>query len=341
MKIKYHFFIAHSSADNLIAKKIYSLFHPHFNVFLDIESLKAGDVWDEKIAEAQFDSLITIMLISSNTDKSFYQKEEILNAIELYRENPKCHRIIPIYIDDNLTNLNIPYGLRRIQGISIKTKSLNEIANEIYRTLFSMDYEEIGEFEYLKSMNSAEEKRIDILKKSKKDYTGFKKDIQNIIKRHYSLKSPTYIIYMDIDNFNAINRVHGNIIGNKILEVINTIIKEKANNFYWKNINSDEFVICPRLLDKFKTIDLIEEIRLSLINFDWTFLNNALYVSASFGYAKLEMDSDKTLNTLMNEWIVRAIHGCFKAKKKGGNSHAEGPWVLSKTVVKEFERYGS
>lgn len=82
-KDDWDFFIAHASADEEIVEKIYDRLIPNSRVFVDTRCLQLGDDWDTKLREAQKASLITLVLISTNTDKAYYQREEIAAAIAL------------------------------------------------------------------------------------------------------------------------------------------------------------------------------------------------------------------------------------------------------------------
>jgi len=112
------FFIAYSTADKPIAEELYFLLAPHAKTFLDTQCLLLGDDWDTELATAQRQSIVTIVLISSNTAKAYYQREEIAAAIALARENSHHHRVVPIYLDETGTkNSTIPYGLRLKEGL--------------------------------------------------------------------------------------------------------------------------------------------------------------------------------------------------------------------------------
>jgi hypothetical protein len=114
--VKWDFFIAHSSADARSARKLYDLLTPHARVFLDSECIRYGEYWDEALVQAQEDSAVTLILISSATEKAFYQREEVATAIELARSRE--HVVVPIYLDINSTE-RAPYGLRRVQSAKL------------------------------------------------------------------------------------------------------------------------------------------------------------------------------------------------------------------------------
>jgi hypothetical protein len=69
---------------------------------------------------AQQTSRITLVLVSANTNASYYLREEIATALAMARDDEKRHRIVPIYLNAACeTNRDVPYGLRARQGLTI------------------------------------------------------------------------------------------------------------------------------------------------------------------------------------------------------------------------------
>jgi len=123
----YDFFIAHASKDTTEAEALFDLMAPHARVFIDSKNLLLGDDWDIELPKAQRASLITVVLISSFTEKAFYQREEIHAAINYARNNPETHRVIPVYID-RIDSDAVPYGLRLKHSVYLKDDVTLEIA---------------------------------------------------------------------------------------------------------------------------------------------------------------------------------------------------------------------
>ncbi|HJZ82724.1 MAG TPA: toll/interleukin-1 receptor domain-containing protein, partial [Pyrinomonadaceae bacterium] len=115
----WHYFIAHAEHDRAAAEELFDLLSPGAKVFLDSKRLLLGDNWDQKIARAQRESLISVVLVSNCTDSAYYEREEIAAAIELARQNEQRHRVVPLFLD---APSEIPYGLRLKQGIHVCTK---------------------------------------------------------------------------------------------------------------------------------------------------------------------------------------------------------------------------
>src|SRR6266536_146738 len=111
MRRKWDFFIAHAGGDKEVAESLYDLLFNHSRVFLDSKSLTLGDNWDQALPNAQKQSLITVVIISSKTDNAYYAKEEIAAAIQMARNNELQHRVIPLFFSDYKED-EVPYGLR-------------------------------------------------------------------------------------------------------------------------------------------------------------------------------------------------------------------------------------
>lgn len=78
--LKWDFFIAYAGPDEHTAEVLYDALQPHSRPFLASRNLLLGDDWDAKSAEAQRESLVTVVLVSDNSDnsdKAYYQREEI------------------------------------------------------------------------------------------------------------------------------------------------------------------------------------------------------------------------------------------------------------------------
>ena len=131
----YDFFIAHAGAEAHFAEALYAKLTDHACIFLDSISLIPGDNWDTELPNAQRQSLITVVLVSSATEAAFYQREEIAAAITMARDNPKTHRVIPVYLDE-LENDQIPYGLRLKHSIYLGGNvTLETVADRLIDTV--------------------------------------------------------------------------------------------------------------------------------------------------------------------------------------------------------------
>jgi len=131
------FFIAHASADEAAAENLYDVLDPRSRVFLDSRRLVPGDNWDEVLTSAQRSSLITVVLVSSNTGRAYYEREEIAAALELARSDKDKHRVVPLYLyGAGIHDAGVPYGLRLKHSIQLSKKlGLREAAERLLLAL--------------------------------------------------------------------------------------------------------------------------------------------------------------------------------------------------------------
>jgi hypothetical protein len=139
-RIRFDIFIAHAGADREPAEILYDLLAPKCRVFLDSRCLSLGDDWDSAIASAQKSSNVTLVLISSQTEKAYYLREEIAASIALARSDSERHRVVPIYLDDSAdASVEVPYGLRLKQGLRISdTGRLSDVAKRLLDLLHDL-----------------------------------------------------------------------------------------------------------------------------------------------------------------------------------------------------------
>jgi anti-anti-sigma factor len=115
------FFIAHAHADLVAAETLYDQLNDHCRVFMDNRCLLLGDDWDLALASAQRESEITVVIISKNTARAYYQREEIASAIAMTRDG--THRLVPIFIYPvTPAKSEVPYGLRLKNSITARGK---------------------------------------------------------------------------------------------------------------------------------------------------------------------------------------------------------------------------
>ena len=99
-----------------------------------------GDDFDAKLAEAQQSSLISIVIVSSNTEQAYYQREEIAAAIQMSREDPHTHRVVPVFFNQKqLASRQIPHGLRLKHSLRVPDSGdLTEAGMQLLKTLTLM-----------------------------------------------------------------------------------------------------------------------------------------------------------------------------------------------------------
>lgn len=123
-----------------MAERLYDLM-AGARVFLDSRCLELGDDWDTSLADAQRTSRVTVVLVSSNTEKAYYEREEVAAAIALARDEGEAHRVVPVYLDSSLdsseaSRQRVPYGLRLKHGLHLSDElTLSDAANQLLSLL--------------------------------------------------------------------------------------------------------------------------------------------------------------------------------------------------------------
>ncbi|NTW34373.1 MAG: TIR domain-containing protein [Bacteroidetes bacterium] len=342
---QYHLFIAYSAADHNTALQLYRVLCSKYEVFLDTESLLPGDCWDEELIKAQQQSLITVVLISPNIDKSYYQQEEIAAAIDLARDKNNQHRIVPIYLNLESKSKNIPYGLRRLHAIYINSNTpIIEVAQKIKRVFFIKYkiHEELKE----KGKSKVSPKRTEI-KHNKKDdeiisSINLIREV-NQKRKDFNLSNIS-LLYIDVDGLTHINKIFGKEVADEVISVIEKILSKCAyietrtgevyEKYYFVRRGEDEFLFC---LTEYSLYALSFGGRICDIikNYDWIAIAPELRVTISVGVIELYCDEDTV------DGIIRAYFGSNEAKKLGGNKAIMGPKFLSQKISKNLRDYGS
>ncbi len=116
------FFIAHASADKGAAEELFELLKDRSRVFLDTKRVQLGDDWDATILAAHRSSFVTIVLVSSKTEKAYYQRVEIATAIAMARKEGERHRVVPVFLDVDPSADTDPYGLALKHGLRISDR---------------------------------------------------------------------------------------------------------------------------------------------------------------------------------------------------------------------------
>ena len=133
------FFLAHAGPDLEVARQLKQQLEPPAKVFLDDESISLGDNWDKELSEALHSSLIHVILVSPNTERAYYECEEIAVAIQLAREDPHTRRVVPVYLNSKGVPSTVPYGLKTKHGLTLPdSKDLTTAKERLLKTLREM-----------------------------------------------------------------------------------------------------------------------------------------------------------------------------------------------------------
>jgi hypothetical protein len=124
-RYNWDFFISHPGPDTGHAEILYNALNPPARVFLDSVSMVPGDNFDSTLPDELEASLISVILITPNTEKAYYAKEEIAMAIDMARADRNTHRVVPVYLQLNGEILQdmIPFGLRQKNSLYIKNSA--------------------------------------------------------------------------------------------------------------------------------------------------------------------------------------------------------------------------
>lgn len=95
-------FISYSHADEPALPRLLHqrLAGQGLRAFFDNQSVHPGDDWYAQLQAQVSRSRVMAALITQNFRDSWWQKEEVLHKINLQREDPRHHRIVPVLIDD-------------------------------------------------------------------------------------------------------------------------------------------------------------------------------------------------------------------------------------------------
>lgn len=155
-------FLAHPGMDSAAAKNLFVKLNPPAKVFLDDECLLPGDKWHLDIPKAQRSSLISVILVTPNTEKAFYQQEEIVAAINMARNDPSTHRVVPVYLNSKQIKKHVGYGLEGLHSLYVpETGDLTETVNKLLKTLEVMKRLEIKKDELVAQQQIAVAKITD------------------------------------------------------------------------------------------------------------------------------------------------------------------------------------
>ena len=110
---RYDFFIAYATPDRRLAQDLcWFLQDNACEVFLDVQDLSPGAVWPPALQEALEASRAIVVLVSTYAYDAFYQQEEIVRAIQLARDKPNAHTVIPVILEKlPQSALSMPYGI--------------------------------------------------------------------------------------------------------------------------------------------------------------------------------------------------------------------------------------
>ena len=132
-------------------------------------------------------------------------------------------------------------------------------------------------------------------------------------------KGTPSLIFVDLDRFDAMNRWYGDEICDAAIASVEKIIVKECGNSFVARMGGDQFLVCRFGLNKDRLRRSAERVADEVREHDWARLSPDLYVTISLGIALWRSDQDTVA------WILRAVHGCIRAKRKGGNMVMDAP----------------
>jgi diguanylate cyclase (GGDEF)-like protein len=142
----------------------------------------------------------------------------------------------------------------------------------------------------------------------------FSEQADMLLIRSMRYEEPLTLIFIDIDDFKAINDEHSHQVGDHALRQIATILSDTARGSdLTARLGGDEFVLVLPNTPLIRARQICERLRSNLEKHDWSSLLPGTIVSASIGMA--EAQEYDTLEKLMD----RADANLFRAKKSGRN----------------------
>lgn len=349
-------FIGFAHADVNIAEKIYERLSAKLQVFFSPKSLVPGDRWDEVIPMHQKESLVTVLLLSKNTGRAYFEREEILQAIEFQRSAVGVRRLIPVVIDASIADSNLPYGLRQIHRIELPDNgNIDLLCENIERVVTIVRKERTRERNRITKLSDEDRKAL--LSETQPLVTHLLPPLSETIlvepqsteeqqmrpaseffeaARVLPSQQKACLIYVDVDGFTILNKKFGKSTGNRILMLIESIIKAVFVNKVAGRWRNDQFIVLLPESDIRNATSLADQLCYQVQHFEWNPISRGLYVTISAGIAT------RISNESAEEWFIRAMQACKKAKRvHGGNAVQTAERYLPISYSRNLEDYGS
>ena len=114
-------FIAYPSSQRQLAEAIHHHLLPEVVAFIDSRALRPGDHWPQILSQAIAAAAVTVVVVAPESERAFYEQEEIATALSLSRAGDSERRVVPVFVDGMTpADTRVPYGLRIKQGFVIE-----------------------------------------------------------------------------------------------------------------------------------------------------------------------------------------------------------------------------
>lgn len=235
-------------------------------------------------------------------------------------------------IDEDMKSTHLPSDFIGINPIKYKTegRDLNSVAGVISSQI-KQYFDEINQTTSVKDLN-IEKEHI----KFEKEKLKFFNDIKRFLENNSFDFSECGVIVFDLDGFEKINRVFGNMAGDKILEQVSKLINLFLNQIFYDDENNgikcfyfsgDEFYVIigdPKQIYKeynLRIEDIANAIVSKIRGYDWNRFIPNLFLTCSAGFTV------PNKNENMESCLVRALIATKSVKREGGNGICAAPVV--------------
>ncbi|MDX2426506.1 MAG: EAL domain-containing protein, partial [Cycloclasticus sp.] len=122
---------------------------------------------------------------------------------------------------------------------------------------------------------------------------------------------------IDLDQFKVVNDIEGHEVGDRLLVEMAVLIRSSLdNNAFISRVGSNLFQVLLSKVQKDKALDIAEQLRMTIDEFDFKSGDNTYNISASIGVAILApLEKIRRPSELMS----KAHHACYSAKTLGRN----------------------
>lgn len=133
----FDFFISYAGPDIAYAQTLSDTLQPVGRIFIAPHSELLGEDWPTRLTTTIRDTWVTLAIISRHTPAAYFQREEILLAVEETRAG--FHAVIPIRLALHGVIPPLPIGLKSKNCCDLHSGSQEEINSVIDRLLAARD----------------------------------------------------------------------------------------------------------------------------------------------------------------------------------------------------------
>ena len=147
--------------------------------------------------------------------------------------------------------------------------------------------------------------------------SGLEKALDFAILRCNNFKQRGALLDIDLDQFKVVNDIEGHEVGDRLLVEMAVLIRSTlGNNAFISRVGSNLFQVLLSKVQKDKALDIAEQMRMTIDEFDFKSGDNTYNISASIGVALLApLEKIRRPSELMS----KAHHACYSAKTLGRN----------------------